>query len=238
MLVKENIKGKTYNKLIDYIFENCDIISMRKYCDQQHEKNNRIGNIILSDLQYSLEDIVKNYSEDFLKKIYINFKDNDLIFDENYKKDLLTYTEDNKKDDIYNCIIRMYYDKVIENLIDTCQDELISKKDCIIDEGFLEKPLHHSIIYYFNLSEKIKDILCGKNSLYSWNYPNSIEDLCFFKEGYCWLDSVAHEELCFIYCKDEEEYEYLKSIGIEFVEDKFVPVSRNELYYVDYKQKD
>ena len=71
MLVKENIKGKTYNKLIDYIFENCDIISMRKYCDQQHEKNNRIGNIILSDLQYSLEDIVKNYSEDFLKKIYI-----------------------------------------------------------------------------------------------------------------------------------------------------------------------
>lgn len=224
MLIKKNIKGETYNKLIDYIFECCDVISMRKYCDQQHEKNSKIGNIILFDLQYSLEDIVENYSEDFFKKIYIDFKARDF---ENYKKDT-----------IYNCIMRMYYDKVIEQFIDICQDELITKKDYIMKESFLEKPLHHSAIYYFRLSKKMKDILGDRNDLYSWKYPTSIEDLCFFREGYCWLDSVAHEELCFIYCKDEEEYEYLKSIGIEFVEDKFVPVSKNEVYYVDYKQKD
>ncbi len=66
-------------------------------------------------------------------------------------------------------------------------------------------------------------MLYEKNSIFSWCYPESLEDLCFLKNGYYWLESVAHEDLCFIYCKDEAEYEYLKSIGIVFDEDHFVP---------------
>ena len=247
MRVRNNIKGKVYNKLIEYVFEQCDTVSMRKYCNQQEKETNRISNIILSDLQYSIGGIVETYSEDFLEKIYTHFKDNSIIFNQKYKEDYKKSCSDcseefykntieyNKKNVLYNCIMWIYYNKVTENFTDMYHDDLILKKDYMVEEKFLEKPLHHSIIYYFNFSEKIKNIVNSKNDIYSWCFPLMLEDISFYKDGYCWLDSIAHEELCFIYCKDEEEYKYLKSIGIEFVEDKFVPISKDELYYVDYK---
>ncbi len=67
-----------------------------------------------------------------------------------------------------------------------------------------------------------------------WLNPNFPEDIAFFRNGYCWLYSVAHEEICDIYCENEEEYEYLKLIGIEFVDDEFVPTPKAELYYEEY----
>ena len=73
-------------------------------------------------------------------------------------------------------------------------------------------------ILFFKLSEDVKKYLLSNNSLYSWLNPESPEDISFFKEGYCWLRSVSHEEIYNIYCKSEEEYEYLKSIGIRFRE--------------------
>ena len=42
------------------------------------------------------------------------------------------------------------------------------------------------------------------------------------------MKSVAHEKLCNIYCESEEEYEYLKSIGVEFYEKEYVPISYEE----------
>ena len=45
---------------------------------------------------------------------------------------------------------------------------------------------------------------------------------------------MAHEKICDIYCENEEEYNYLRSIGIEFEEDHFIPLSEKEkknLYY-------
>ena len=45
---------------------------------------------------------------------------------------------------------------------------------------------------------------------------------------------MVHEKICEIYCENEEEYNYLRSTGIEFEEDYFIPFSEEEkknLYY-------
>lgn len=92
-------------------------------------------------------------------------------------------------------------------------------------------------IIFLKTTPELKEYILENHDLYAWLNPKYPEDISFFKDRYCWLYSIAHEELCFIYCKDEEEYEYLKSIGIEFVEDKFVPTPYEELYYEDYNNK-
>ncbi len=83
------------------------------------------------------------------------------------------------------------------------------------------------------MQEENKELL-NKKSIYDWCFLTSLEDLCFYKNGYCWLYSVAHEEICDIFCENEEEYEYLKSIGIKFVDDKFVPTPKEQLIYEEY----
>ena len=40
--------------------------------------------------------------------------------------------------------------------------------------------------------------------------------------------------MCDIYCENEKEYNYLKSIEIEFMDDKFIEISNNELYFKNY----
>ena len=70
--------------------------------------------------------------------------------------------------------------------------------------------------------------------MYNWLNPNYPEDVAFFKDGYCWLYSVAHEDICDIYCTDENEYETLKEIGIEFYENKFEQTPKAQLYFEQY----
>ncbi len=89
-------------------------------------------------------------------------------------------------------------------------------------------------IMFYKLDNSIKEYLLTNKDLYNWINPDYPEDISFFKNGYCWLYSVAHEEMCDIYCESNEEYEYLKSIGIEFFEKKFEPTPKKYLYYEDY----
>lgn len=89
-------------------------------------------------------------------------------------------------------------------------------------------------ILFYKFDEKLKEYMLTNKDLYDWFNPDRPEDISIFKNGYCWLYSITHEEMCDIYCEDEKEYEYLKSIGIEFWESKFTPIPQNELYYEDY----
>lgn len=89
-------------------------------------------------------------------------------------------------------------------------------------------------VYFYNFSDKTKEYLLYNRDLYEWLNPDYPEDLAFFEDGYCWLYSVAHEQLCFIYCDDEQEYEYLKSIGIEFYEEDFMHTPKDCRYFEAY----
>lgn len=89
-------------------------------------------------------------------------------------------------------------------------------------------------ILFYKTNKEVEEYLLTNKNLYTWLNPKYPEDVSFFKNGYCWLYSVAHEELCDIYCENEEEYNYLKSIGIEFVDNKFVKTLDNDLYFESY----
>lgn len=56
--------------------------------------------------------------------------------------------------------------------------------------------------------------LKATEGLYSWQYPIMPEDLCFFQGERCYLKSVAHENLCFLYDDGKETKKALRKIGI------------------------
>lgn len=89
-------------------------------------------------------------------------------------------------------------------------------------------------IYLFRMCEEVKEKLLEPNGLYKWRYPNYPEDLSFFRDGRCWLTSIAHEDFSYIYEKDIEEVNKFKEIGIEF-EYFNIPEEECEFFYEEYK---
>ena len=89
-------------------------------------------------------------------------------------------------------------------------------------------------ILFFKVDKNAEEYLLSNKDLYSWLNPKYPEDIAFFNKGYCWMYSVTHEEYCNIACENEEEYNYLKSIGIKFVEKSFEKTPVDELYFEKY----
>ncbi len=238
MVIDKNIEKDTYWKLVDYAFQKCDTISLTKQNDQHESEHKKIMDIIMSMNSYSATDILNNYSEKFLEDMVLQFKDNDIIFDEeNWKKYVKSLgmsdesIEELKKSNRYHTItgsiMRFVYKKLTESWINRNRNSIITVTNHYITELSGKKFLYNHI-YYIKMTKEIQEEMLKKQSLFDWIFPTSLEDLCFFKDGYCWLYSVAHEEILDIYCENEEEYNYLKSIGVEFVEDHFIPISEKE----------
>ena len=111
--------------------------------------------------------------------------------------------------------------------------EMLGYTDIKDPEGYQNK---FEVCFYKN-DEKLKKYILSNEDLYLWLSPKYPEDISFFRDGYCWLYSVAHEEYCDIYCRNKDEYEYLKSIGIEFYENNYRKIFESELYFEDYKKE-
>lgn len=106
----------------------------------------------------------------------------------------------------------------------------------IYNSKFKDQPNFDKLfeVLFYKTNKELEEYVLSNSNLYSWLNPYYPEDISFFKNGYCWLYSIAHEELCDIYCENEEEYNYLKSIGIEFIDNKFIETSNNNLYFENY----
>lgn len=76
-------------------------------------------------------------------------------------------------------------------------------------------------IYYVDFIGSLIGLICSAQSLYNWIYPDLPEDICFYKEGKCFLKSIAHEKLCWIYTENEKEVKALKKLGLKFTEMPF-----------------
>lgn len=113
-------------------------------------------------------------------------------------------------------------------------------KDGYVIPGYNDPPDFDNFfeILFYKTDEEVEKYILTNKSLYNWLEPKYPEDISFFKDGYCWLYSVAHEDLCEIYCDSSKEYEYLKSIGIDFWKNEYIPVSKKELYYENYFEED
>ena len=88
-------------------------------------------------------------------------------------------------------------------------------------------------IYFYKLTEQVKQYLLSNNNLFSWKNPEYPQDLSFFKKGYCWLYSQEFPKTCVINCANKKEYQYLKSIGVNF-SDNFTPTLPEQQYFEAY----
>lgn len=227
MLVEEEILEDTYKALMDYLFKKCDSISLTKYRDQHEDESMHDLSVILKETGYSINYIIDNYSVQFLDEIYDRFKDNTKIFD--LKLDV--FTNQYKRICTDSIIGWLYYNEMNLKWLNKNKVNIIN---CKKNDNCLGNPnVYHSDTYTIKLTDEIKSEILSKKSLYDWHWPNSLEDICFFKDGYCFLETISHEKLCFIYCDDKEEYEYLKSIGIKIFEKEFKPTKMGKWEYGD-----
>ena len=88
-------------------------------------------------------------------------------------------------------------------------------------------------INLYKVCEEVKIFLYKPNGIFKWIYPNFPEDLSFFKDGYCWFESCAHERFAFMYLDDLREVEMLKSLGLKF-ELKESEIEKVRLFYEEY----
>ena len=77
-------------------------------------------------------------------------------------------------------------------------------------------------IYVVKIDDSLDASFFDNHSLYDWRYPDFPEDICFYKDGKCFMETVAHEQLCFFYFADEELESFLWEKHIEYwIEDDF-----------------
>ena len=85
-------------------------------------------------------------------------------------------------------------------------------------------------INVYKVCDEVKQYLMEPQGLFNWKYPNYPDDLCFFKDGYCWFNIVAHENVAFIHLKSEDEIKEIKRMGFKFSIDEY----DDELFYEEY----
>ncbi len=70
----------------------------------------------------------------------------------------------------------------------------------------------------YRVCEEIYPLLLKPGSYLAWRYPRYPEDLSFFKNNRCWLYASSHEEYIeFLPCS-QEEYDAVASLGIDLPE--------------------
>lgn len=128
-----------------------------------------------------------------------------------------------------NMVMFAFYKKDIKKL----------EKDLLPFQKYILKKIdksNHNLIYqpnmyiiFYRLNADLQEYLLSNKSLYKLDFPNYPTDISFFKDGVCWLNSITHEEICNICVESEEEFDYLRSIGIELLEKSFRQINEEEI---------
>lgn len=235
---------ETYQKLIDYIFQTCNIFELKKYTTNHIHRNLRVINVILNKKP---KDLDITYTKECLDWLYNRFKEDSVIFNKGYQnhyeikdstlkeKEYKKRVEENRKTVIENSIFNYINDIATNDFLLRNANHLIYIREDIEVIGD-----YKNSYYYFKTDNQIKKEIQNINSIYAWQAPYFLEDITFYKNGICWLWSISHEEKCEIVFQkeDKEEYEYLKSIGIEFCEKEFTPTPQEYLYNLKECLKD
>ena len=53
------------------------------------------------------------------------------------------------------------------------------------------------------------------SQIYEWQYPEFPTDLCFYKNGYAWFASCAHENLNWFYTNEQSVIDELTQLGVD-----------------------
>lgn len=228
MIVKGKIDNNVYTKLINYAFSKCNIISLTKYYNQNNQLSENIANYIMSLENYNKNEIMNKYSEQLLEELNMKYMNDSKIFNDAYKTKYETnlykigyesfekIKVDNRKKYIEESIQWFVYDSMTSNWIKENQNIILKTQNKTLNNS-----IKHSTIYYIKLTDKLKNEILSKRTLFDWQWPISLEDISFYCKECCLIHTITHEKLCEIFCENETEYEYLKSIGINFLDEKF-----------------
>lgn len=236
----KNMSKEAYNKFIEYVFQKCNIMQLKKYANQHSQSDLRVIEVILKSKP---KEVKITYNKKCLEKLYTLYQNNPIIFNqtyiERYEKNRFKFNQsvfeemiDHNRKATINASVAEY----MHNTLTT--DFLIRNYKNIIwmEEDINKKEDHGNSYYYFKLDSNLKEEMQRLNTIFEWQYPETLEDISFFKkDGQRWMWSVSHEDVYEISFQetDKEEYEYLKSIGIEFVEKEFTPTPKSYLHYID-----
>lgn len=80
-----------------------------------------------------------------------------------------------------------------------------------MDEGSNLK----SFVYLSN--PIVKKYLKSAESIFHWNYPYDIENLCFYRDDNCIFESITHENYFLFHPENEKEIEKIKEFGVDFI---------------------
>ena len=72
-------------------------------------------------------------------------------------------------------------------------------------------------IYVYQIDSNLNFDFFEKDGLFSWRYPNAPEDLCFYRNGQIYMEVIAHEQLCFFDCAEEELSAFLDELGVSYI---------------------
>lgn len=220
MQVKK-INNNAYKKLIMYAYEICDKVELKKikHFVVNKEKKQEILKIIISNLKFTKENLIKNYSEKTLDDIYFEYKDDNRFFCDNEIRKKLHYKNDVEYQNVLTKYKKSYINSIIELFLynERCSKFLEKYENNIIDKISTE----YEEYYYFKMDKHFIDFFMNEtDNIYDFTFPYNLENLCIYINDDIWLESVADDKLCFINCRTEEEYEKLKSFGINFVKEK------------------
>lgn len=233
--IRKEPRRKKYRKLIEYSCNNNTIMSFKieKHHFDSTEKK-EYENILYNILNLSKEEIINNIGKaKFITKIYNLFKGNKEIMNiikYYFYKDIEEkyYTEEELKElekivsskfyikdaidfMIFVTIENDMYNEKMNEYINTLKNNIVK-----IDKREYKPGWRNYDIYYFKIDNFLKEKLLEANRLFQWNLTDLPSDICFYKNGKIWLESIAHEEICDIYTGDKEEIDYFKKIGLKF----------------------
>lgn len=67
------------------------------------------------------------------------------------------------------------------------------------------KKCNHTFdVFVMSVGSNLRDYLFLTDSIYDWKYPDLPEDICFFKNNKCVLETITHEKLTFLHTDDKE----------------------------------
>ena len=240
MIIRDKVTGDLYKNLMNYIISKSDVLSVSVNLIYNKKVTDKFMKIITYNNEYDINNILNDVPKKLIEEISEENKNNTLIFDEEYinneKRYLIKYIQNFSEDDrvsliykrrktyIKNMIYWLVYEYKTTNWLRKFKTSIIYKK----------RKNSSYTTYYLNLTKDLIDDILSRNSFDDWNFPLSVEDIAFFKDKQCLLCSETHENMWDLYCKDQNEYKYFKSIGIKFNDFKYKSKKKKGLPYNNY----
>lgn len=234
---------EVYKELVEYACSKCNIVcvNVRNY---EYDETPKVIEILLKKTNSTMEDVVSNYSEEYIEDLYNCFVEDEEIFDKTYIKKYgrAIYYKSPKKIRIVKdpCMRRRWLETAVNYTIYNYNTTKWLRK--YKQKTILKRKSSYSTEYYIKINDALKKELLEKKSFYDWKFPETVGGISFYENEKCLLESSSDKfHYVELYLENEKEYKQLYSIGVRFYEKKFRPISnyeRNHIYTNELRNMD